>query len=157
MKKDLYYELNENADIMYQFVMMYGDYIRTVRDYGTGEKIGMVEVHTLTFIADNPGVQIGRIAQLWNRTDGAVSQTVAKLVSRGLVEKRRGENGKHRHCYATPAGQRLAEAHKKYDVTSLESDNRILSEHFTEDELSCFYRIMRTYIDEILKPASENT
>lgn len=32
-----YHELNEKANIIYEFVMKYNDYIKTSRDYGTDE------------------------------------------------------------------------------------------------------------------------
>lgn len=48
-----YHEWNEKVNIIYEFVMKYNDYIKTARDYGTGEIIHMVEVHTLTVIEEN--------------------------------------------------------------------------------------------------------
>ncbi|WP_244491652.1 hypothetical protein [Paenibacillus jamilae] len=44
---DKYHELDNKASIIYKFVMTYSDFIKAIRDYGTGEEINMVEVHTL--------------------------------------------------------------------------------------------------------------
>ena len=153
MLKDQYQELNEKADIIYRFVSIYGDYIRMTHDYGTGEKINMAEVHTLTFIADNPGITVTKIAGMWNKTKGAVSQIVAKLEKKGLVEKKKeGNNGKNLHCYATQRGMALSDAHKEYDVAGLIAENKILGEIFTEEEMDAFYRVMEKYTEIILIP-----
>ncbi|WP_174229157.1 hypothetical protein [Bacillus tequilensis] len=69
-----YHELNEKANIIYEFVMMkYNNYIKTARDYGTGGIIHMVEVHTLTVIEENLGITVTEVALKWNRTRGALS------------------------------------------------------------------------------------
>ncbi|MGW8427674.1 MarR family transcriptional regulator [Peribacillus simplex] len=71
-----YYELDAKANIIYKFVMNYNDYIKTARDYGTGEIINMVEVHTLTVIEENPGITVTEVALEWNRTKSAVSKII---------------------------------------------------------------------------------
>ncbi|WP_068504372.1 MarR family transcriptional regulator [Paenibacillus kribbensis] len=62
--------------------MTYSDYIKATRDYGTGDHINMVEVHTLTMIEENPGITAAKLALEWNRTKGAASQIVIKLEQR---------------------------------------------------------------------------
>ncbi|WP_235332679.1 hypothetical protein [Paenibacillus polymyxa] len=58
---DKYHELDNKASIIYKFVMTYSDYIKAIRDYGTGEEINMVEVHTLTMIEENPGITAAKL------------------------------------------------------------------------------------------------
>ena len=81
--KDKYNELNTKASIIYKFVTTYSDYIKKPHDYGTGEIISMVEVHILTIIEENPGITVTEVALGWNRTKGAISQTISKLEKRG--------------------------------------------------------------------------
>lgn len=78
----IFKQLNDKATLLYKFVMLYGDYVAENQDYGTGELINMVEVHTLTAIEENPGVNISELANMWNRTKGAISQTATKLEKR---------------------------------------------------------------------------
>lgn len=78
----IFKQLNDKANLLYKFVMLYGDYVAENQDYGTGELINMVEVHTLTAIEENPGVNISELANMWNRTKGAISQTATKLEKR---------------------------------------------------------------------------
>ena len=81
----VYAQLSPRADLVYSFVTVYNSYINELRDYGTGLMINMVEVHTLTMIADNPGITVNELSKMWNRTKGAVSQNVAKLEKKGLI------------------------------------------------------------------------
>ena len=69
-KNDRYHELETKINIIFKFVTAYTDYTKTARDYGTGEIINMVEVHTLTHIEENPGITVTEVALEWNRTKG---------------------------------------------------------------------------------------
>lgn len=76
---NIFHQLNDRANLLYKFAMLYSDYVAENQDYGTGDLISMVEVHTLTAIEDNPGISVTELALMWNRTKGAISQTVTKL------------------------------------------------------------------------------
>ena len=76
---DIFHQLNDKAKKVYRFVTVYHDILHFPRDYGTGQPINMVEVHTLTDIAERPGTTVTQLAQYWNRTPSAICQTVKKL------------------------------------------------------------------------------
>lgn len=147
-KKEKYDELNKRANILYKFVIMYSDFMKIAHDYGTGEIVNMVEIHTLAAIAENPGVTVTEVAQMWNRTKGAVSQNVAKLEKRGLIErKKENGNAKNVHLYITKKGKMLDLAHKKYDLNEYVWVDKILRNDFTDEEVNVFYKIMQRYIE----------
>ena len=138
--------LNTKANILYKFVMLYNDYIKTARDYGTGEIINMVEVHILTKIEENPGITVTEVALMWNRTKGAVSQIVSKLEKRGLIERRKERgNAKNVHLYVTDKGEILSKAHKAYDIQELNWADKTLHTDFTSQEIDTFYKVMQRY------------
>ena len=119
----LYKELNVYADQEYIFAIFYDRYINQLRDYGNGILINMVEVHTLTMIADQPGITVNELAIQWRRTKGAVSQNVTKLDRKGLIKKERSEkDSRNIHLYVTEKGQELSDLHKKYDVEDIIKD-----------------------------------
>ena len=151
-----YHELNAKANIIYKFVMNYNDYIKTARDYGIGEIVNMVEVHTLTVIEENPGITATEVALEWNRTKGAVSQIIAKLEKRGLIrrEKEAG-NAKTVHLYVTDKGEFLSKAHKDYDINELTWANQTLHESFTTEEVNVFYKVMKKYTELLDKAEDE--
>jgi DNA-binding MarR family transcriptional regulator len=153
---DGYYELDEKANIIYKFVMIYSDYIKTARDYGTGEIINMMEVHTLTVIEENPGITVTEVALEWNRTKGAVSQILSKLEKRGLIiRKKEAGNAKTVHLYVTDKGKILSNAHKDYDIKELTWADKTLHKSFTTEEINAFYTVMQKYTELMEMPRIE--
>jgi DNA-binding MarR family transcriptional regulator len=138
--------LFNRAVVRYDFVEAYNQYMKIARDYGTGETINMVEVHTLTLIEEHPGIMAKDVASMWNRTKGAVSQTLAKLEKRGLIERRK-ENGnsKNVHIYVTHEGKKLSETHRAYDLKQLIWADKELLKDFDQNEVAVFYRVMEKY------------
>lgn len=147
---DIQKELKERSDCRYDFVETYTNYMKVARDYGTGETINMVEVHTLTLIEQNPGIMAKEVALMWNRTKGAVSQTLSKLEKRGFIERRK-ENGnvKNVHLYVTAAGQKLSEAHRNYDLSHLLFTDTEVRKDCSEKELEVFYKVLAAYTTTI--------
>ena len=88
----LFSQLNEKADLVYKFASLYNDYMAEKHDYGTGQLINMVEVHTLTAIEENPGITISQLASMWRRTNSALSQTATKLEKRGFIIRKKDPN-----------------------------------------------------------------
>lgn len=148
-----YHELDTKANIIYKFVMTYSDYMKTSRDYGTGDIINMVELHTLTVIEENPGITVTEVALEWNRTKGAVSQIIAKLEKRGFIIRKKEEgNSKNVHLYATDSGEILSKAHKAYDIKELTWAYETLHNNFTTEEIETFYNVMQQYTQLLNMP-----
>ncbi|MDO5346567.1 MAG: helix-turn-helix domain-containing protein, partial [Lachnospiraceae bacterium] len=68
-----YQVLNNRHNVIYQFVMRYNDYIYAEHDYGNGDPLTMIEVHTLTYIEDHPGTTVTELTNYWHKTKGAIS------------------------------------------------------------------------------------
>ena len=142
----IYARLSPQADQLYEFVMCYSDYINGVRDYGTGQMINMVEVHTLTMIEDQPGITVSDLARRWNRTKSAVSQNIKKLEAKGLVYRVRDENNaKLIHLYPTDEGRRLSTAHKLFDIRDIMETKHELLRTCTMEEIDTFYKVLGAY------------
>ncbi|MFF0826040.1 MarR family winged helix-turn-helix transcriptional regulator [Brevibacillus sp. NPDC003359] len=155
-KNAKYHELDAKANIIYKFVMTYSDYIKAARDYGTGETINMMEVHTLTVIEENPGITVTEVALEWNRTKSAVSQIITKLEKRGLIiRKKEHDNAKNVHLYVTDKGEVLSKAHKDYDIKELTWADATLQKHFTTEEIDVFYKVMQQYTELLDMPRQE--
>jgi DNA-binding MarR family transcriptional regulator len=57
------------------------------RDFGTGVPLYRREIHTLQAVGQHPKINITVLAEHMGVTKGAVSQTVAKLIKKGMVRK----------------------------------------------------------------------
>ena len=143
----IFKQLNDKANLLYKFAMLYGNYAVEGQDYGTGDMINMVAVHTLTAIEENPGITITELAAMWNRTKGAISQIATKLEKRGFIERRKEPgNGKHVFLFPTDKGVQLSNCHKRYDaiVTSKTMDD-LMKAGCTESEIDAFFKVIEKY------------
>lgn len=135
------------ADKMYEFIIKYSNSMNLPHDYGTGEKLNMIEAHLLTYIDDHPGVTPGQLAKLWIRSKGAISQQMKKLENRGLIEKRKQEgNNKTVYLYTTEQGREISMAHKIYDINDITSTLKILLQTCTMEEIAAFYKVIGAYV-----------
>lgn len=99
---NLFSQLNEKANAVYKFVLLYTSYMSEQHNYGVGQPINMVEVHTLTAIEENPGITISQLANMWRRTNSALSQTATKLEQKGYIVRRKNpKNARNMELYAT--------------------------------------------------------
>lgn len=150
--------LNERHNNIYQFVMRYNDYILSTHDYGEGIPLTMIEVHTLTYIEENPGVTVTQLAKYWNKTKAALSQTVSRLAEKGLVEKTKKEDNAKNVClYPTELGIQLSKSHKLYDTLDITKTMGELRSECSVEEIEAFYKVISVYNKVIQKDFEINT
>lgn len=143
---ELFKNLQTRADLVFQFAVLYADYLSEKHDYGTGELINMVEVHTLTAIEENPGITVTELARYWNRTKGAISQTVTRLENKGYVLKQKHPtNAKSVLLYPTQKGKELSYAHKAYDIADVTMTMQELMKTCTAKEIDSFFKVIACY------------
>lgn len=147
--------LTESMEHVYTFVSDSYDMYSAARDYGNGDKMNMAQIHTLSLIADNPGISVSGVSKMWNRTLSAASQNINKLVKKKLIEKRKEEgNQKTVHLYVTESGQKLSNMHKAYDRKELTKIAKVLLKMHTLDELKTALRVIETGITLVEKNKS---
>lgn len=145
-----YNKLNARANTLYEFVILYHNYIYAHHTY-ENENFNMMEIHTLTYIDDYPGITATELAKIWHKSKSAISQVIKRLADAGHVEKRYKENNEKSAClYVTEKGRRLSCVHKAYDVADITQTTSYLIEQCGEDDLNAFYRILDKY-NELLK------
>lgn len=145
----------DNADALYRFVLLYGDYMKQIRNYGTEYDVTMIEVHLLTQIEENPGTTVTKQAEYWMRTKGAISQTLSKLIERGLVYKKPADyDAKTMLLYPTEAGKYLSKKHKEYDHKAVLETIDELKEQFTEKEIEDFIKVVNAYTEMLIEEKS---
>ena len=144
--EDIFFKEAQDAmELLYDFVMESYENYSQPRDYGNGVMMPMVEIHTLSLIAANPGIVVTDVAKMWNRTLSAASQNVNKLVKKGLVTKTKEPgNNKAVHLYPTEEGNLLAKKHQEYDKKVIEGNVRTLLENHSIEELRTVIRVLKT-------------
>ncbi len=140
------YTLYEMSDILERVAAVGVNNMAT--DYGTGEKYNPVEVHTLSHIADHPGISVSEIARNWAKTKGAVSQMIRKLESRDLVVKKKKKGNEKVIClYVTKKGAELDKMHRMYDTRNYEGFLKLLDNRVTEEELMTTFKVLENWIE----------
>lgn len=134
------------ADIVERMIAL--NTVNTPVDYGTGEAYNAVEVHTLSYIADYPGISASEIAYNWNRSKGAVSQIIKKLNHRELIyRKKKTGNDKNICLFVTEKGAELDRVHREYDTRNYERFLKVLGNYFSKDEIYKMFQIMEVWAE----------
>lgn len=140
--------LSEKADLLYFFVALYSNYIGKTRHYGIGPELTMTEAHMLNSIALTPGTNVTELARRWERTTGAVCQTLAKLDKKGLIERKKAEdNEKNVLLYPSELGISVNRAHMMYDIADITATTQELLESCTMEEIDTFYKVLGVYLE----------
>jgi DNA-binding MarR family transcriptional regulator len=87
-------ELQTLIDQFLNILHLYSVISRKPKDYGTGDYLFFTETHTITIVGNNREINMTRLADKMGVTKGAISQTIRKLVSKGLIVKFNPENNK---------------------------------------------------------------
>lgn len=145
-------KLNKKSEILYKFVLGYTNYMMIRRDYGTTEKLSMLESHIVVDIVDNPGITVTDLAKKWIKTTSAISQNIKRLIQEGYIYREISkENAKFFNLYATDKGKKMAIEHKKYDNIDIIKTNKLLLKKFTAEQLAYFDKILEEYSRILLK------
>lgn len=86
------------------------------RDYGNGEGLFSSEIHTITAVADHPGINLTQLAEKLAISKAAVSKFTAKMIKRGYIEKKgSSSNQKEVLFFATGKGEIAAQGHDNFE------------------------------------------
>ena len=119
------------------------------RCFGVDELLHPSEIHMVMLIGDNPGVHGAELARVAGVTRGAISQIVAKLEKKGLVQKVEApENSLKKVPVLTNKGKVAYYAHEQYheemDRDLYEYINRLTDEQVT---------VIKNFLQELEKMA----
>ena len=85
------------------------------RDYGTGDKLYMREAHFIDRVGLD-GADMGTLAHRLGVSNGAVSQTAARLEKKGYVYRQAAaQDSRIIYCFLTDRGKQIYESHRRVD------------------------------------------
>jgi DNA-binding MarR family transcriptional regulator len=87
-------ELQNLIDLFLKILHQYSVIARKPKDYGTGDLIYVAELHTISMVGKNREINMTQLAELMGVTKGAISQTITKLVKKGLITRSNTTNKK---------------------------------------------------------------
>jgi DNA-binding MarR family transcriptional regulator len=116
-------------------------------DFNTGVPLYRAEIHAIKAIGDNPGINMTRLAEYMGVTKGAVSQTIGKLVRKGLVLKKEADdNDKEILPQLTELGWKGYNEHERHHTLMFEA----VRDHYGDrlkSELERFMGVIRDLRD----------
>ncbi|KXH86095.1 MarR family winged helix-turn-helix transcriptional regulator [Sporosarcina sp. HYO08] len=136
-KEEVFYEMMET---IYEYTRQMSAYESIPRKYGTEDEIYMVEAHTINLIGDKNQTNVSELAELANKTKGAISQMIERLIKKGMVSKSKNPlDNREVIIQLTDKGKTVYHFHKKLDQKEY---RRLLMglEEFTAEDF-------RRYID----------
>jgi DNA-binding MarR family transcriptional regulator len=119
------------------------------RDYETGFPLYKVEIHTIQVIGNNPGINGNDLTVRMGVTKSAISQTVSKLLKKGLIRKTRlMADARESALEVTDLGWKGFQAHERFHTQIFEAVRLHFGESF-ETRLDTF-GIAMTDLNDIL-------
>lgn len=142
----LFAGLNREMTIIYHFVLAYMDYMNMGHDYQAEEDLTMLEAHLLTDICDIPNSTVTSLARSWCRSISATSQTIRKLITKGLVYRENSpEDAKVFYLRPTEKGLMASDAHKQYDSLDTIKTLKCLHHTLSYEEIETMFRGLKEY------------
>lgn len=114
---------------VYRLINLYNQKMKTPRHYGTDDLLYPAEVHLLEVIGADKGITTTQLAQRLLVTKGAVSQTAAKLMEKGMIIKTPAP-GQQREQLLTISekGNVVFQYHRKMHGNMLEQVDGVLAQ-----------------------------
>lgn len=104
-------------DLIERLVTVLDKYVeinKLPRRFGTGDPLFPTEIHTVHAIGHHPGIRMTDLASVMEISRAAISQTVTKLVRKGLVERfNDGANRKEILLRLSVTGRVAFQEHRK--------------------------------------------
>lgn len=136
----------EACDLLHQVATFYTS-TKTPHDYGTGETFTSVELHTLKYIADHPGIAAVQIADDFGKTKSAVSQLLKKLEHKGLLVKTPSPDADHHQLLElSERGVQVNEAHKRYDAAHFGESMAIVREQYSDEQIDQAFEVLTCWL-----------
>ena len=107
-------DLQQLIDLFLKILHLYSIIGRKPKDYGTGDLLYFTEVHTITVVGKNDGVNMTRLAEIMGVTKGAISQTIRKLVHKNLIVKTNNTNRKEINLKLSGKGRKVLKAQASF-------------------------------------------
>jgi DNA-binding MarR family transcriptional regulator len=130
-------ELHSIIDLFTRILHLYSVTDKKPKDYGTGDRLYVSEIHAIHYIGGNPEINMTQLAEMSGVTRGAISQTVKRLVSKRYIARYKVRNNKEVNLRLSDKGylinqfyeafekERFVFAEKLYENASREDINLI--------------------------------
>jgi len=130
-------------DLLDQVMAKMGAMHLSPHDFGTSVLLYRAEIHTIRAIGENTGINVTRLAEDMGVTKGAVSQTITKLVRKGLVRRTFAEyDAKEVHLELTEPGWIGFHNHQQFHMKMFDTVREYFGDEL-ETKIEMFITVMK--------------
>lgn len=120
---------------------------RHEKDYGIKECLSAVEVHTLNYIVESPGITLTQLSAQTFRTKSTLSPVVNRLIKIGLIEKiQNNEDKRVFSLFVKPKGEKVIQMHRKYNEALYKEVAAVITAKFGKDCLDAYFDIEKAFL-----------
>ncbi len=145
-------DFDRTMDLLDQVVTKVASQHSMPHDFGTGVPLYRVEIHTVQAVGENPGINVTALSEHMGVSKGAASQTISKLVKKGLVIKKSApDNERETLLELTDLGLTAHHAHEGFHEAMFEEVKRYFGESLPE-KIDTFVEALtdlNDFLDEI--------
>lgn len=150
-RKQIFDEIWAAQDTAYDLME---EYDSLPHHYGT-DILFQAEAYIINHIGQTPGITVTELGEHLNKTPSACSQSVKKLLAKGLVEQKRNTDNKRVYnLYLTSTGRQLYQDHIEFNEKCKTNTFQMLAD-FSEEELIAHLhvqqRINMAYHEDVLR------
>jgi len=150
-------KIAQPAELIDLFVVVLNKFAaleRSPRDFGTGDKLFPSEIHVVEAIGKHPGINMTDLASELGVSKPAVTQMIAKIMKKDLVERYNGEGNRKRVLLRLTKSGWLAfrgheELHKRMDVDLMSHLGQLTSRE--QGLLARVFEGMAAYADRAIE------
>jgi DNA-binding MarR family transcriptional regulator len=128
--------VNEIINLYFKSLELFKNLESTPRDFGSGNLLFKSEVHTLSAIGFNPGINLTSLAAEMSVSKSAVSKFVRKLLDKHLIQKYIEEDNKKEVIfYLTDIGKTVFEGHEAFKKSYFSGIYELLAQLKQEEKI----------------------
>ncbi len=139
-------KVNHRAGALYDFVSISNGMMEASSFKMDELELSMVEIRITLEIDSNPGVTSTQLCHTFNRSRGAISQSIKKIKDKGLMYRQQSaEDGKVWGLFTTDLGHRAAQRFIAEDMKDSTNIMSSLLRKCSEADLKSFYKVVDAY------------
>lgn len=108
-------ELHSMIDLFTRILHIYSVIDRKPRDFGSGDRLYVSEIHAIHAIGSNPEINMTQLAELLGVTRGAISQIVKRLVYKRYIARYKVRNNKEVNLRLSDKGYLIFQQYEKFE------------------------------------------
>lgn len=147
-RKDRDRLIDDLFEINFIISTTFARYNEEVRDYGENDVLYMREAHLICFAAQYPESTMSDLARMLHVTQGAVSQTAARLENKGYIERyKKPENKRLVYIRTTEKGDAFFKRHLIFDAQQHKKGDQEFFSDFTDEQIETIVRFQYRFYE----------